>query len=69
MSEARLDNFGFSLAAISSEVIADHIAARIKRGELKPGDRLPSEVAIASDYKVARMTAHRAMIELRERGW
>ncbi|MEV4224761.1 winged helix-turn-helix domain-containing protein [Nonomuraea sp. NPDC049725] len=49
-------------------VVANHIAGRIDRGELRPGQRLPSELDLAAQYGVARMTVRRAMKELRERG-
>ncbi|MEV4016770.1 winged helix-turn-helix domain-containing protein [Nonomuraea angiospora] len=49
-------------------VVADHIAAKIERGDLKPGQRLPSELDLAGQYGVARMTIRRAMKELRDRG-
>ncbi|MFF0864968.1 GntR family transcriptional regulator [Nonomuraea sp. NPDC003560] len=49
-------------------VVANHIAGKIERGELKPGQRLPSELDLAEQYGVARMTVRRAMKELRERG-
>lgn len=49
-------------------VIADHIEARIKAGELKSENRIPGEIDIAAKYEVARMTAGRAVKELRERG-
>lgn len=37
-------------------------------GELRPGDKLPAEQAIASEYQVAYSTVRRAMKELRDRG-
>ncbi len=49
-------------------LVADDIAAKISRGELAPGDRLPGEADVALEYGVARMTAARAVRELRERG-
>ncbi|WP_327189203.1 GntR family transcriptional regulator [Streptomyces xinghaiensis] len=49
-------------------VIADHIAGRISNGELQPGMRIPGELDLAAFYGVARMTAARAVRELRERG-
>ncbi|MEV5741596.1 winged helix-turn-helix domain-containing protein [Microbispora rosea] len=49
-------------------VVAEHIAGRIERGDLKPGQRLPSELDLSEQYGVARMTIRRAMKELRERG-
>lgn len=48
--------------------VADHIAARIAAGELKPGARLEPEREIAETYGVAYMTVRRATELLRERG-
>lgn len=48
--------------------VADGIAARINRGDLKPGDKLPREQVIADEHQVAYSTARRAMKELRDRG-
>ncbi|WP_420157920.1 GntR family transcriptional regulator [Nocardiopsis sp. CNT-189] len=48
--------------------VADHIAARIRAGELSPGMRLPPERELAEEYGVAYMTVRRASKELRERG-
>jgi len=48
--------------------LADHIAARIAVGELRPGMRLPAERALAEEYGVAYMTVRRATAVLRERG-
>lgn len=47
--------------------VADHIAARIAAGELRPGARLPPERALAEEYGVAYMTIRRAAQELRDR--
>ncbi|WP_406354345.1 GntR family transcriptional regulator [Streptomyces sp. NBC_00658] len=49
-------------------VVADHIAGQIADRQLKPGSRLPGELALAAAYGIARMTASRAVRELRERG-
>jgi len=49
--------------------MADHIAARIKAGQISPGARLPGERALAEEYGVALGTARRAMEELRDRGY
>jgi GntR family transcriptional regulator len=38
---------------------------KIKRGEVKPGDRLPTEAELVSTYAVSRTTARRALDELR----
>jgi DNA-binding GntR family transcriptional regulator len=47
--------------------MADHLEARIKRGDLEPGTRLPGERDLAADYSVAVGTARRAVEELRQR--
>ncbi|OIJ25232.1 GntR family transcriptional regulator [Nocardioides luteus] len=48
--------------------IADQIRARILSGELRPGDEIPSERAVAADYNVSRPTATKALMLLRELG-
>jgi DNA-binding LacI/PurR family transcriptional regulator len=48
--------------------IADAIRASIESGELHPGDTLPSENDLAAQWKVSRMTVHRAMQELQRGG-
>ncbi len=48
--------------------VADHIAARIAVGELRPGARLPGERELAEEYQVALTTGRRAIQELRDRG-
>jgi GntR family transcriptional regulator len=48
--------------------VADHLAARIAAGELKPNARLSAERDLAEEYGVAYLTVRRAMKELRERG-
>jgi len=48
--------------------VADHIEDRIRRGELRPGARLPAERDLADQYGVAYLTIRRAAAELRERG-
>jgi GntR family transcriptional regulator len=48
--------------------VADHIAARVRAGELRPGARLPAERDLAAEYGVAYMTIRRAAGLLRERG-
>ena len=63
--EKRFDPAGPELVYM---LIADDIAAKIASGELSPGARLPGEADLAIQYGVARMTASRAVRELRERG-
>ena len=48
--------------------VADHITARIERGELAPGARLPAERDLAAEYGVAYDTIRRATALLRDRG-
>lgn len=47
--------------------LADALAERIASGEFAVG-YLPSEAELAQEYEVARMTARRALAELRARG-
>ena len=61
----RFDPHGPELVYV---LVADDVAAQIARGELTPGDRLPGEAEMAQHYGVAKMTARRAVRELRERG-
>jgi GntR family transcriptional regulator len=48
--------------------IAAHLRGQIVRGDLKPGDELPSERKLAEDWKVARPTAAKALESLRVQG-
>lgn len=48
--------------------IADLVAAKIAAGELVVDRPIPSEARLADEYGVARLTARRAVRELRERG-
>jgi DNA-binding transcriptional regulator YhcF (GntR family) len=49
-------------------VIANQIEDRIRKGELKPGDRAPSTRQITRDWGVAMATATKVLAELRSRG-
>ncbi len=48
--------------------IADEIERRVRAGELRPGDRVPSTRQISKDWGVAIATATRALRELSARG-
>ncbi|WP_327747977.1 GntR family transcriptional regulator [Streptomyces europaeiscabiei] len=48
--------------------VADDVARRIQGGELRSGDRVPGELDMVATYGIARMTAARAVRELRDRG-
>ena len=50
------------------ERIAALIRARIAKGQLKVGDRLPSESELAEEFGVARMTIHGALAGLARQG-
>jgi DNA-binding GntR family transcriptional regulator len=49
--------------------IANHVRDQILRGDLQPGDEVPSERQIAVDWDVARPTAARALEALRQQGF
>jgi DNA-binding GntR family transcriptional regulator len=48
--------------------IANHIRDQILAGDLRPGDEVPSERALASEWKVSRPTATKALEALRTQG-
>jgi GntR family transcriptional regulator len=48
--------------------IAADLREAIRRGELAPGDKLPSETELIEHYHVARMTVRQAVAELRGEG-
>ncbi|WP_432871123.1 GntR family transcriptional regulator [Microbispora rosea] len=51
------------------ELIAQEIAERIHRGELKPNRPIPSEKSLVQQYGVAKMTVRQAVGLLRDRGY
>ena len=48
--------------------IADILRARIESGEYPPGSLLPSQPALATEYKVSQPTIHQAVKVLRFEG-
>ena len=44
------------------------LVERIKSGELKPGDRVPSVTELVGTYNVSHSTARRALAKLKEMG-
>jgi GntR family transcriptional regulator len=50
------------------EMMAEHLAARIKAGELAPNTPLPAERRLADEYGVSLGTARHATRLLRRRG-
>ena len=63
--QAPIDPSGPDLVYVT---VADRIERRIRAGEFGEAGRLPSEIALAEWYGVARMTIRRAHAELTERG-
>jgi GntR family transcriptional regulator len=54
--------------AQTAEQIAASLRTQIQRGELQPGDRLPSMEQLARDYSVNRQTARQALNQLKAEG-
>ncbi len=50
-------------------VLADTIAAKVQRGDLKPGDQIPSVRALAKEYGVTTATAQKAVKLLTDDGY
>lgn len=48
--------------------IAAELRGKIERGELRPGELVPSEAALTTQYGVSRGTARQALIELQGAG-
>lgn len=53
---------------VTAASIAKDLRAAIRSGTYKPGDRLPSEAALMSNYGVARMTARHGLSMLKDEG-
>lgn len=45
------------------------ILNRIKMGELKPGDMLPTEISLLGEYNVSRATVRQAILDLARNGY
>lgn len=50
------------------ERIYNHVLERIRDGALAPGDRVPSEMELAEQFDVSRITSKKALELLRQRG-
>ena len=48
--------------------IADHYSQQILTGTLKPGDRLPTELAMSKNFGVSRTVIREAIARLRNEG-
>jgi len=49
--------------------VREAILSWIRSGQLAPGDKLPAEPELASQFGVARMTANKAVLSLTTEGW
>lgn len=49
--------------------VRDYVEGKIRSGDLKPGDRLPTESALMRDLEVSRTPVRHALIELARDGW
>ncbi|MFC5268183.1 GntR family transcriptional regulator [Kribbella qitaiheensis] len=54
--------------ALLYERISTHVLEEIRRGALGPGDRVSSEMELAAQFEVSRITSKRALEVLREAG-
>ena len=55
--------------AAKYENVAEAIRAKIRRGELHPGDMLPGNRVLADQHKVSLGTAQKAVHVLQSEGW
>lgn len=51
------------------EQLKEHILTRIRQGELRPGDRLPSEAEFMAEHGCSRYTVRQAVGDLVAGGW
>ncbi len=49
--------------------VRDYVENKIRSGDLKPGDRLPTESALMRNLKVSRTPVRQALMELARDGW
>lgn len=55
-------------AGYTSELLAEDLVARIERGDLGPGDRIPTTADLAAQYEVNKNTASKALSALKAAG-
>ncbi|MDQ0873895.1 DNA-binding GntR family transcriptional regulator [Paenibacillus sp. V4I3] len=51
------------------EKIYSHLLDEIKAGRLKPGDRIPSENELSTQFSVSRITSKKALEMLAQHDW
>jgi GntR family transcriptional regulator len=56
-----------SPSSLHQQVTAD-LLTRIEAGQLRPGEKMPTEIALCREYGVSRITVRRAVAVLVERG-
>lgn len=61
-------NFRMNDSDLLYEKIAEYLKDKIYSGELKVGDRLPTEMELADQFKVSRITSKRALENLKNEG-
>jgi GntR family transcriptional regulator len=49
--------------------ISDAVIAKIKSGELQPGDKIPSENELIKNFSVSNTTARKSLLEIENKGW
>ncbi len=62
------ENVGRRLGGPMYQQVRQDVLAQIRRGEFKPGDRIPSENQLCARYAVSLTTARRALLELEREG-
>ena len=68
MAEEQRILFGPATTKRASQVIYDQICGKILSGELKPGDRLPSERCLAEQFQRSRPSVREALRMLQQDG-
>lgn len=67
-ASAETPRAGSGQSVPSYRLIAADLRGRIERGELRPGDVLPSEAELTAQYRVSRGTTRQAFLELQAAG-
>lgn len=49
--------------------LSENIIERIKKGELQPGDQIPSENELIKTHNISNTTARKALLEIESKGW
>lgn len=66
--EDRQDRIDHDGPRLVWQQVADDLEADIEAGRLRPGAKLPGELALAELYGVARVTVRRAIQEMAKKG-